>query len=221
MTAKELKLDYFQFYDVADQPAGQIIGLQGQFDKAPEKAQVRNLNLFGNPVSKSGEPIFDKNAHLSFYNLYDPTPDPIREVNFENQFGKSKLITGRAYALLTPTWKVEPGSSFPKRLDHFKVYQVLQGEPVNKPVKLADQFGKREARVYHPMFFAVPVKKWADGQTFGINNEKAHLVLYRVDPAGVQKAIKARDQFGARIQNVFRSVLLAAPTLKSKWKELD
>lgn len=219
MTAKELQLDYFQFYDVPNQDCGAIVGLQGQFDKQPEKARVNYINLFANPVSKNGEPIYDKNAHLTWYDIYDPSPDPTRVINYENQFGKGQLYTGRSYALLTPTWKLEKGSSFPEKLDHYKVYQVLHAEPVNKSVKLKDQFGSREARVFYPRFFAVPVKKWAEGQTWGIHNEQAHLVLYIVQPGPASKTVRTRDQFGSRVQHAMRSVLLGAPSVKLDWKE--
>ena len=201
-------------------PAGYIVGLQGQFDKEPEQAQLTYLNFFANPASKNGEPIYDKSAHLSWYNIYDPTPDPTREVVYQDQFGKRQIYIGRAYGLLVPTWKIEEGSSFPERLDHYKVYQVLQGEPVMKEVKLEDQFGRMEARVYYPRMFAVPVKKWYQGQTFGINNPDAHLAMYITDPNSTEKTIKTRDQFSQRIQNVFRSVLLGAPCKKLQWKEV-
>ena len=219
MNAQELRLDYFTFYDVANQDAGYIVGLQGQFDKTPEKVRLNYLNLFANPASKNGEPIYDKNAHFNWYDLYDPVPDPTRIVEYENQFGQQKLVTGRSYALLAPAQKREKGSTFPEKLDHYKVYQVLQGEPVNQAVKLETQFGSGEAKIYYPAFFAVPVRKWWEGQTFGIHNEKAHLVLYKIYPAPAEKTVVDRDQFGQRYLQVFRSVLLAAPSVKLRWQE--
>ncbi len=219
MNATDLNLDYFKFYDVANQGAGYVVGLQGQFDRSPEKVQCTYLNLFANPASKNGEAIVDKNAHLNWYDLYDPTPDPTRVVAYENQFGQAKMYIGRAYSLLVPAQKMEKGSAFPEKLDHYKVYQVLQGEPIVQGVTLEDQFGKSETKVYDPVFFAVPVKKWYEGQTYGIHNEKAHLVMYRIYPESVQKTIMVRDQFARRYEQVFRSVLLAAPSVKLKWQE--
>ena len=219
MTAQELKLDYFKFYDVPNQEAGYIIALQGQFDQSPERVRCNYLNFFANPASKNGEPLFDKNAHFTWYDLYDPVPDPTRLVAYQNQFGKQRAYIGRTYALLAPAQKREPGSAFPERLDHYKVYQVLSGEPVSKAVKLEDQFGAGETKVYDPIFFAVPVKKWWEGQTFGIHNEKAHLAFYRIYPESMQKAIVVRDQFGPRSLQTYRSVLLAVPSVKLEWKE--
>ena len=218
MNAQELRLDYFQFYDVANQEANYFVGLQGQFDRQPEKARLMYLNLFANPVSKNGEPMFDKNAHFNWYHLYDPTPEPTRVVTFENQFGKQKVVIGRALALLAPAQKVEPGSEFPERLDHYKVYSALQGEPVNKAVELEDQFGRAEARVYYPRMFAVPVRKWFQGETSGINNERAHLAIYIINPRAVEQVKPVRDQFSRRYVQVFRSVLLAAPSVKLAWE---
>ncbi len=220
MNAQKLNLDYFKLYDVANQNAGYVVGLQGQFDKYMEKAQLTYLNLFGNPASKNGEPMCDKNAHLNWYDIYDPTPDPTRVVVYENQFGQSKLYTGRAYSLLVPAQKYFKGSVFPEKLDHYKVYQVLQGEPANAKVTLEDQFGKSETKVYDPIFFAVPVKKYYEGQTYGIYNEKAHLVIYRIYPETSQQTIMVRDQFSRRYEQTFRSIVLAAPSVKLKWEEI-
>ncbi len=150
----------------------------------------------------------------------DPTPDPTREVTYQDQFGKQQIYIGRNVGLLVPTWKVEPGSTFPDKLDHYRVYQVLHGEPINKTVKLEDQFGTMEGRIYYPMFFAVPARKWYEGQTYGINNADAHLAIYRTYPNTTQKVIATRDQFSQRHLNVFRSVLLAAPGKKLDWKVL-
>lgn len=221
MNAQELKLDYFKFYDAANQDAGNIVALQGQFDRQRERVRLNYLNLFANPVSKNKEPMYDKNAHLTWYDVYDPVPDPVRKVTFENQFGKARIITGRSYALLVPTWKIERGSAFPEALDHYKVYQVLDAEPINKTVQLEDQFGRSEGRIFHPLFFGVPVKKWHEGQTFGIHNESAHLVIYRMYPDTQEKTVKTRDQFSARLLHLFRGVLLGAPSLKLDWSELD
>jgi len=42
MTAKELKLDYFQIYDLENRPAAGNILLQGQFDEKRLKMQGRS-----------------------------------------------------------------------------------------------------------------------------------------------------------------------------------
>jgi hypothetical protein len=122
MTAKELKLDYFQIYDVANRQATGNIFLQGQFDKQRLRMQLALLDFFANPVAKNAEPIYDKNAHLTWYRGGVQPPEPMRAVILENQFGKFEIRTGRGEGLLVPTQKKEPGSVFPTTLDHYKVY---------------------------------------------------------------------------------------------------
>ena len=220
-TAQDLKLDYFSFYQSAAQSFQAIVGLQCQFDKSPEKAQLTYNQYFANPTSKNGQPIYDKHAHFTWYNLMDQVPDGPRAVRYVNQFGENQLITGRAVALLAPTQKREAGSVFPEHLDHYKVFQVLRGEPVGANLALEDQFGKTETEVFYPRFFAVPTTKMWEGQTFKINNEDAHLLIYIVHPAQIQKTIVTRDQFSPRYQHLSGRVLLGAPTKKTQWKPLD
>ena len=74
MNAKDLKLDYFQFYDVANQILNEVILVQGQFDEEPERIRLTYLNLFANPVSKNGEELYNRHAHLIWYNVFDPVP---------------------------------------------------------------------------------------------------------------------------------------------------
>ena len=159
MTAKELKLDYFKFYDVENREAEGDVLLRGQFDQRPQKMRLRLLDFFANPVSKNGEPLYDKNAHLAWYRGVQP-PEPPRQVVLENQFGKFDIRTGTGYGLLVPTQKVEQDSVFPNELDHYKVYRLTDVESVPKgTVKLRDQFGVSEVELQVPLFFAVPVDK--------------------------------------------------------------
>ena len=77
MTATDLKLDYFKFYDVENRDVTADITLRGHFDQRPLKVQVRLLDFFGNPVSKNREPMYDKNAHPGYAHvsavLYTPS----------------------------------------------------------------------------------------------------------------------------------------------------
>ena len=221
MTAQDLKLDDFQFYDVASQILDQTILVQGQFDEALEPIRLTQLNLFANPVSKSGEELHNRDAHLIWYDVFDPIPEPTRVVVVANQFGEQKTLIGRTISFLSPTQKYEPGSKFPKELDHFKVYGVLQGEQIGKQVTLKDQFGGNEVVVYCPVAFAVPVLKRHLQGSFDVHNREAHLVIYGITPRTLQKSVLARDQFGRHHLHVYRSVLLAAPSKKLNWKVED
>jgi len=226
MGNSDLGLDHFLFYDMATQPAGDIIGVQTQFDvgpaSGPERIQLRAAVMFGNPVQKNDEKILDQNAHLTFYLAYDAVPDPMRIVNYTDQFGRRKVVIGRKFGFLAPTQKARRGTAFPTELDHYVAFEALDSSgPVNKAVKLRDQWGSYEAKVGQPMFFAAPSRKWHDGQVDGIKNAKAHLAIYRISPTTAVNAAKTRDQFGSRIVNSGRIVLLAVPCAKGKWQVAD
>jgi hypothetical protein len=220
MNAKQLKLDYFKVYDIENNTLQDKVLLEGQFDKEPDRALLLVLNHFANAVSKNGEPIFNKNAHLTWYAIQQDFAEPTRQIVAENQFGKQKFLIGRALFLLAPAKKFEPGSVAPKGLDHFKVYQVLEGQPVNKSVKLQDQFGADEVKVGAPLLFGTPVKKVHAGTSVAIANPKAHLVIYGVTPRSLQKTVEVSDQFMHRRLHTLRSTWLATPSLKLEWKQV-
>jgi hypothetical protein len=221
MTAKELKLDYFKFYDVENREAAGNLLLRGQFDRRPQKMRLRLLDFFANPVSKNGEPLYDKNAHLAWYRGVQP-PEPIRRVLLENQFGKFDIRTGTGYGLLVPTQKIERGSAFPGQLDHYKVYRLVDVELVpNKVLKLRDQFGGDEVKLRLPLYLAVPVMKRHRNKTYPIHNDRAHLLIFSVTTRDLRKNIKLRNQFdsGTGVRTV-RSLMVGAPSLKRKWKQV-
>lgn len=225
MGSKELGLDHFLFYDTANQRVAESIRVQTQFeigpDEHPEGIRLTSTHLFANPVQKNEEKILDPNAHLTWYRVFDPVPDPARIVNYTDQFGRRRVYLGRKAGFLTPTLKVRRGGKFPEKLDHYVAYQVLESTPVDKAVKLRDQWGNTEAKVYYPLFFAAPSRKWHGQTVDGIQNAKAHLAIYRISPSSIEKHANARDQFGRRVVHAFRRVLLAVPCDKGKWEEVD
>lgn len=219
MTAQELKLDYFKLYDVENLLVKFRVTLKGQFDQEPVPAQLPVLDLFANPVSKNGERLFDRAAHFTFYRIFQEKPEPLRAVRYANQFGEAEIRIANAFGLLVPARKRESGLELSKLLSHYKVYWVAEpGKPVDKTVKLRDQFRAEEATVFTPIFFAVPVEKRVARRTFPIINERAHLVIYRITPKAIAKKISVRDQFKEYPLTVVRSLFLAVPSLKTKWK---
>lgn len=219
MDAMELKLDYFKIYDVEDRQAQADVLLQGQFDKRGQRMRIALLDFFANPVSKNGQPLYDKHAHLAWYRGLQ-AQEPMRRVVVENQFGKFDIRTGTGYGLLVPSQKVEAGSEFPKALDHYKVYRLVDVEQVpDVRLKLRDQFGAEEVALRLPMYFAVPVVKTHGDKKYPIQNERAHLLMFGITPRDAQKKIIVRNQFARRLSvAVVRSVMLAAPSLKLEWK---
>jgi hypothetical protein len=221
MTAKELKLDYFKFYDVDNRPAEGDVFLRGQFDQRSQKMGLRLLDFFANPVSKNGEPLYDKNAHLAWYRGVQPR-EPRRQVVVENQFGKFDIRTGTGYGLLAPTQKLEKGSVFPDELDHYKVYRLLDVERVpGNGLTLRDQFRSEEVKLHLPLYFAVPVTKRHGDKTYPIHNTRAHLLIFSITTSELEKTIKLRNQFSRGTSvGVVRSLMLGAPSLKLEWKPL-
>ncbi|MBC7965231.1 MAG: hypothetical protein H7Z17_04820 [Fuerstia sp.] len=192
-TAADFKLDHFKVYDVKDTKVAVTVALHGQFDKEAVKANLVALTHFANPVSKNKEPIRDKNAHLTWYRIEQEMKEPKREIEIENQFGKHRLVLGQPKFLLAPAEKKEPGSAFPKELDHFKVYEVLKGESVGKTVSLEDQFGiEGKVDVSLPKFFCVPVDKQHGDKLTKIRNGEDHLAVYEI----ASTSRLTLDQFG-------------------------
>ena len=220
MTAKQLGLDYFKIYEVASQRVQYNVQLQGQFDKEPDMVELLVFATFANVASKNKEPIVDKNAHLAYYTLHQRVAEPTRNVVAENQFGKQDFRIGNPVGLFAPARKYEPGLEFPSKLDHFKVYRILEGKPIMKQIALSDQFGAGDVTAAAPILFGVPVKKTHNGQTFPIHNAKAHLLIYNIEPRPLEKAVVMADQFGRRQLHFVRSRAVAAPTVKLEVKEI-
>ena len=216
MQSQDLRLDHFKIYDVNNIDVDAQVRLQGQFDDEMEPATIRSLIHYCNPVRKNNEPFYDSDAHLAWYSIR-PIPEPMRIVVVNNQFGKDKLILGRPIALLAPSRK--QGHEFSQQLDHYKVYRVLDGEPINRDVSLTDQFGGDKTTVRYPFAFGVPVRKRHAGQEFPINNERAHLTIYRIKPSSIEVVRRSRDQFGRHLLCFMQSTALAVPSLKESWQE--
>lgn len=218
MTASDLKLDYFKVYDVEDRPVTGAVQLRGQFDRRPMRMDLVLLDFFANAVSKNGEPLFDKNAHLTWYRGRQ-AGEPNRRVVLENQFGRQTVWIGSGIGLLVPTHKVERGSAFPRDLDHYKLYKVVDfGSPLNVTVKLKDQFGSDEARLRAPVVLGVPVIKRHGTKTYPIRNDRAHLLIFDMTPRNVQRTVRLRNQVKNDTVKVLRSVMLAVPSIKREWK---
>lgn len=218
------QLDHFKIYDVAPVQVSARVELTGQFDDGrPRGAVVTALTYFANPVAKrhrTNYEIIDKSAHLTWYRIKQPRPEPVRTVRYENQFGGVySFDIGPAELLAVPAEKREAGIGFPENLDHYKCYRVIRvnvgGAP--PPVMLVDQFGEQKTKVGKPLFFCVPVRKTHNGSLNRIRNARDHLVVYAIDKKPAPRVIGVRDQFGARRLKVRQSVALAVPTRKRAW----
>jgi hypothetical protein len=232
--AQDLGLDHFQCYRITQgTPANDFVLLHDQFDVTPngnvfEHVIVQNPLLFCNPVKKTTStgqttPIVNENNHLELYYIA-PTTGPTRTVTVTNQFTGSALtplVVFQPFALAVPTQK-RPHDP-PERLDHFKCY-IVQGSPVDVPVRLADQWGTHAARVGRPVLLCNPTVKVhietvagaAGEREVPITNPDAHLVCYRILTPNVSpnRAVQVRNQFDKDVLKVAQPVLLCVPSRK-------
>lgn len=236
MNAVELHLDYFQIYNLVKPIAllrrltaeQRICMLKDQFDEEPIKSRVDVLGKFADRVSKNDEPIFDKNAHLTVYRLNRPRVVTMRRVIVANQFQDGKeqeFFTREVLGLMVPARKRFGRRTFSEetKLDHYRIYRVVEAKPVEKLVNLEDQFGKRETMVHQPILFAVPVWKKREKE-YHINNDEAHLTIYAINGKEEKPIeIDILDQFFHKkplhlIMDI--SLLLAVPSKKLHWEKV-
>ena len=177
---------------------------------------------FCNPVIKwhEGVPseLFYPDNHLMLYDILYEEELPSWDVNVHNQFGEQFLEVGSPVKLAVPTWKIEPpGHGPPMDLDHFLLYEVVWGEPIEVPVILDDQFMMgEEVLVLEPAFFANPVQKTHGDVTTPILNPWGHLVFYRIIGSENIVPIMIDNQFTAGYLSwTWESNYLVVPT--EKW----
>lgn len=223
-----VKIDHFKVYKVdtsAVVPLPIPITLRDQFDIAKQPTAISFFEYFANPVSKNGQRIIDSTAHFTWYRLLDNNPVIPRMVRVTNQFGMFKWKLGKAVYLLVPTHKIEIGSQFPEKLDHYKCYEVLAVAVEQRRVTLVDQFDKKLGReekvtVDRPLFFAVPVMK----NEKEIINKVDHLACYHITPLPSPTPprpmeVSYKNQFGQGSLTTRESYMLCVPSTKVILKE--
>ncbi len=134
-----------------------------------------------------------------------------------NQFGLQELLVSDPVLLAVPTQKLEPGGHEPPvGLDHFLLYNVIGGEPMDVYVDLHDQFGyEEEVLVIEPLYFANPVQK-THGTVTPIQEPEAHLVFYGIVGGTFDSFVLVDNQFIAEPLQMGLSdpALLAVPSMK-------
>ncbi len=217
--------DHFKVYDVDSLETQPFrVRLTDQFSPQQKDARVMTLTHFANPVAKTpvgGSPakIRNKHAHLTWYRLQQQQPEPRRTVRFKNQFGQHSVdIRQPRYLLVPAEKKSDPDSQFPKKLDHYKCYDIIKvnvfpGAPL---VSLEDQFGvQNNVQIDEPVLFCLPVVKEREGEEpQRIKDKRNHLAIYPITPEGSDKQISVQDQFGERDLVTRRGVFLCVPTTK-------
>jgi hypothetical protein len=215
------KLDHFKMYQITfiEGKKPVPVTVKDQITRKPVSIEVKQMNAFLTPVEKNGEKRKDLSAHLSWY----PYHREIKEhtVQYANQFTGYKLKTlkvNEIAALMLPTEKIEKGSSFPEKLDHFLCYKVSAGSDHSKKVTLVDQFQKVATEAKGPYFFCVPCSKNDKPMINGAD----HLAAYAVGSGPLvnpEKNVKSiKNQFGEQRIKVLRQLYLLVPTKKVEVK---
>jgi len=215
-------LDHFKCYfaeDTVGEPLGANVSLQDQF--VDIDAKVQSVMIFANPAKKWHNdvltPISNPDHHFTVYTI-DYTEEPqTRLVEVDNQFGTQQLTVYGPVALAVPTQKGDHEA--PLALDHFLLYEVIDGAALDVVVTLEDQFlGEPDASVYEPAYLANPVKKTHAGAVTEIENPEEHLVFYNIfiDDEYDVRQVQAVNQFGEQNLDVYAPALLAVPSTKTE-----
>jgi hypothetical protein len=221
-----LTLDYFKCYDVVDATAlgevGEVlIMVEDQFGLLAWWPVIR-AEWFCNPVMKNSESIVNPDNHLTIYNIVEW--DISAHVEIVNQFGLQNLTVSGPVALAVPTWKLAPGDHEPPMyLDHFLLYEVVQGSPVDANVDLDDQFpgNATGVNVTMPRYFANPVLwKEHDYTSTAVWDPEAHLVFYEIsDNPEYYSGVTVGNQFETQsLELASTGQLLAVPSEKVSYE---
>ena len=214
-------LDHFKCYDVLDGTyLGEVVLLEDQFHDEPFEAVVESPEFFGNPADKWHDDtvteIWNFDDHLTLYGLTPLEEEPWTWcLDVCNQFDSQEFKVSNPVMLAVPTRKA-PHDPFVGP-DHYLLYEVIEGEPLEVPVFLWDQFeGEPEVMVLQPVYFANPVSK--DGGL--IEDQYVHLVFYEIVGAPYAGEVWIENQFGMEILNVSNPALLAVPSDKINFAAL-
>jgi hypothetical protein len=224
-----LPLDHFKCYNVMNAtPVWNWVNLVVDQFGDYSFVQVMEADWFCNPVQKNTEPVVNPDNHLTVYNITWLVPDQNWwYVEVDNQFGFQNLTVYGPVALAAPTWKLLPGNHTPpKYLDHYLLYEVWSGWPVNVTVNLDDQFPEMAiaVNVTYPRYFANPVIYKEHGVNFtGVWDPETHLVFYDIsdNPEFYSSPVWVSNQFEERSLNLTpKGQLLAVPSEKWYYEQI-
>lgn len=170
------------------------------------------LDLFATPVDKNGEGIYDDVVHHTWWKIDDP--QSAWQTSIENQFGVQNWMVKNGRYLLLPALKNTPGT--PPIANHYKCYEA-EGDPVNIPVTLVDQFGTYSMVATDVIWFCNPTSKCVEGgDTYEIVENQAHLACYLLEPViSTSITAMAYDQFGDWQLTLEQPCWLCLPTKKT------
>jgi len=212
-------VDHFKCYlPEGVEPIGEVVHLEDQFIELD--ALVTNTSFFCNPVEKLHDeeltPILNPDYHLMVYNLeYEDEPQ-LWQVTVNNQFGEQMLtVSSNSVGLAVPTQKEYHDP--PVGLDHYLLYEVIEGPSMGVAVNLSDQFGDDPGvLVIEPAYFANPVQKTHGGNVTDIMNPHEHLVFYEIwGTEAPYLQVQVVNQFGGQTLDLgYPAEWLAVPSEK-------
>jgi len=108
-------------------------------------------------------------------------------------------------------------------LNHFLLYEVVQGSPVDAPVDLYDEFpgDATGVNVTMPVYFANPVLyKYHEPTSTGVWDPEAHLVFYEIsDNPEYYSGVNISNQFETQsLELASTGQLLAVPSEKVSYE---
>jgi hypothetical protein len=223
-------LDDFKCYNVTGAiPVMDVVDVMDQFDEY-HSVMVLEALWFCNPVEKwhnGQQPIENPDNHLTVYNITGVSQGTwYVEVYNQMLFEPQNLTVYGPVALAAPTWKLDPGNHTPpKYLDHYLLYEVVAGLPVNQMCDLIDQFQSDHfITVTLPRYFANPVLyKYHNGNYTGVWDPETHLVFYEQnDISANQNSTLIFNQFEYKSLNLtpYGQQLLASPSVKLYYEYL-
>ena len=217
----QFDLDHFKCYIPIEatpvQPAP--VQLLDQFGQFP--AVVGNIFRLCNPTEKLHNdqltPIKYPDDHLTLHQL-NPQPLIDRRVKIRNQFGEQVILTHEARFLAVPTQKSPHGP--PQKVNHFTCY-AAEGQDLNEPVGLKDQFFASKHRIRRPVLFCNPAQKWHAGMVSPVANPNDHLTCYAMTRVQYLRDVDIRDQFGKFHLQTEYADMACVPTQKLAWEVID
>ena len=216
VTASFLVSDHFTCYLTdSETHIGEVVYLEDQFGAF--NATVEWAWAFCNPAEKVHDdvvtPISHPDYHFTMYGITCEEEPQEWFVEVDNQFGTQQLILYGPMGLAVPTQKA--GHEAPVGLDHYLLYQVIDGPSVEEVISLNDEFGDNpQVYVYQPVVFASPVRKTYGDEVTEIVNPEVHAVIYLTEGGYSEEEVQFTNQFGEQTLSVYGPVALAVPSQK-------
>jgi hypothetical protein len=177
------------------------------------------VSLLANPASKNGEPMFDPEAHQTWWRIDHPT-GRVRTVYLTHQFGAQKWFVFDPKYLVLPALKDQGPLPLPQR-NHYLCYEATGPPLVPSVIDIVDQFGSwphREVTV--PRYFCNPVdKRHLDtGEEYLQVDPSVHLACYQITNGGsaLYRVVGTEDQFHSGAYEPSSQGLFCLPCYKDR-----